>query len=379
MTPDRYQTSNSGYKDEWGGFWQRDKGEVKSYALTSASALKTERNSASILKPVLFLVLGIILMGVAWWSTDHGSGKQKIKRQRREFFATNGIALSNQEEQRNREAMERARQQLASDFARYHNGAPRFADDLTTWSAQYQIAKAALADWWSKSNEGRKVATDKFAEFVVSDRQLQKDVIGVIAQFSSDLEANRNKMLSELQEKVSAAAVPCASAAPGSTNLARAFALEAGHLVEQQTMQSSLAKVLAEGGGFMAGAAATHIVTKLMTSMAIRVATSVAARGSTVAGGVLAGGEGGTVLAPGVGTAVGAVGGIVAAWAVDWWMEKKFKEKVTNECNRILDDMEKNLWNDPSQGLALSFGQAIQVTRECHEKALRTIITGDDK
>jgi hypothetical protein len=319
------------------------------------------------------------MMGAAWWLMEHGPGKQKVKRQRREFFATNGVQLLNREEQRNREAMERARQQLAHDFARYHNGVPKFADDLTTWSTQYQIAKAALADWWSKSNEGRKVATDKFAKFVVSDLQLQTDVTGLIAQFSSDLEANRNKMLSELQEKVSTAAVPWASADLGSTNLAGAFALELRHVVKQQTVQSSLVKVLAEGGGFIAGAAATHIVTKLVTSMAIRVATWAAARGSTVSAGALTGGEGGTVLAPGVGTAVGAVGGIVVAWAVDWWMEKRFKEKVTSQCNQILDDMEKNLWNDPSQGLALSFGQAVKVSRECHEKALRTIITGNDK
>ena len=275
--------------------------------------------------------------------------------------------------------MERARQQLASDFARYRNGVPGFADDLTTWSTQYQIAAAALKDWWSKSNEGRKVATDKFAKFVVSDLRLQKDVIGVIAQFSSDLEANRNQMLSELQEKVSTAAVPCASAEPGSTNLAGAFALEAQHLLKQQAVRSSLVKVLAEGGGFIAGAAASQIVTKLVTAMAVRVAAWAAARGSTVAAGAVEGGAGGTALAPGVGTTVGIAGGIVAGWAVQWWMEKQFKEKVASECNQILDDMEKSLWNDPRQGLAMSFGQAITVTRECHQKALRTIITGEDK
>lgn len=341
--------------------------------------MKTQASSGSAVKPVLLLGLGLLMLAAAWWPAKHRPDKPTIQRQRQAFFAANAFRLLDQEEQRNRQAMERARQQVASDFARYRHGVPKFADDLTTWSSQYQIAKAALKDWWSKSNEGRKLATDKFARFVLSDQQLQEDVTGVIAQFSADLKANRNLMLSELQQKVSTAAVPCASADLGSTNLAGAFALEVQHRLKQEIAQSPIVKLLAEGGGFIAGAAATKIVSKLVTSMAIRVATGAAARGSAVAAAAVSGGGGGTALAPGVGTAIGVVGGIVVGEAVDWWMKKKFKEKVTNECNQILDDMQKSLWNDPSQGLALSFGQAMKVTRECHEKALRTIITGDDQ
>jgi hypothetical protein len=356
--------------------------------------MKTEQGTASVRKPVLFLVLGVILVGVAWWLTHPTREEQEIQRwlqeeqkiqhQRQEFFASHGIQLLSQEEQRDREAMERAGQQLASDFARYRSGVPSFASNLTTWTAQYQIAKAALRDWWSKSNEAQQLATDQFAKFVVSDRRLQADVIAVIAQFSSDLEANRNKMLSELQQKVSIAAVPCASADLGSTNLAGAFALTVEHLLEQEAKQSPIARVLAEGAGSIAGWAATGtirgLITGLVTSMAVGVAKKAAAGGSTVAAeAIVEGGAGGTVLAPGVGTAIGLAGGIVVGGAVQWWMENKFKEKVASECNQILDDMEENLWNDPRQGLEMSFGQAITVTRECHQKALRKIITGEDK
>lgn len=341
--------------------------------------MRAERNSASILKPVLFLTLGFFMIGVAWWLAARGSGKQRVKHQRQEFFASQAADLVVLDEKRNREAMNLARRRLAEHFSIHRIGVPKFAEDLTTWGTHYEISKAMLRDWWSNSNEARKVATDHFSRFIVSDEQLRRDVADVVAQFSSDLEANRNKMLSELQEKVSTAAVPCASADLGLTNLTGAFMVEVQPLLKQRAAQSLAMSVLGTGGGVGAGAATTHIVTKLVTSMATRVATWAAARGSTVAGGAVVGGQGGTVLAPGVGTAAGAVGGIIAAWAVDWWTEKKFKEKVTQECNQILDDMEKNLWNDPSQGLALSFGQAIQLTRECHEKALRKIITGDDK
>ena len=339
--------------------------------------MKTKAQTKSILTPALFLMLGIILIGAAWLMTRPRQDKLNLKRQRQEFFALNGAQILGQEEQRNRDAMQRAKRQLAAHFAQYRNGVPKFAADLTTWGTRYKITKAALGGWWDNANEARKVTTEQFAKFVVSDQQLQNDVTGVIAQFSSDLAANRNKMLSELQQKASVAAVPCASAALGSTNIAEAFMLEMQPLIRARAAQSPLIGVLATGGGFIAGEAATQIVTRLLASVAARVASGAAVRGSAVAAGALAGGEGGTVLAPGVGTAIGLAGGIIVGWAVDWWMEKSFKEKVTSECNQILSDMEEALWSDASQGLEGTLTKAIKSARECHEIALRKIITGD--
>ena len=333
--------------------------------------------TSRILKPAMFLIFGLILIGVAWWLTKPVDEKQNIQRQRHEFFTVTGIQILNQEEERNRAAMERARQQLASNFARYRRGVPEFAEDLTTWGTRYKIAKAALADWWSDSNEARKVATDQFAKFVVSDQQLQRDVIATIDQFSSDLEANRNIMLNELHEKVSIAAVPCASTDLSSSNLTGACTEEVKSLLARRSADSLVVGVIATGGGFVAGEA--KIVTKLLSSMATRVATGAAARGSAVAAGAIAGGEGGTIITPGVGTAIGIVGGIVVGGAVDWWMEGRFKEKVTNECTQILNDMEESLWNDPKQGLASAFDQTVKANREAHETALRKIITGGEK
>ena len=60
-------------------------------------------------------------------------------------------------------------------------------------------------------------------------------------------------------------------------------------------------------------------------------------------------------------------------------MEGRFKEKVTNECTQILNDMEESLWNDPKQGLASAFDQTVKANREAHETALRKIITGGEK
>jgi hypothetical protein len=344
--------------------------------ITQEQVMTSESTRPKLVQPILFLVLGLAMVAAAWLMTRPNPEKKKIQRQKQEFFAVTGSQLLNQEAQRNREAMERARRQLAANFARYRQGVPNFAEDLTTWSTRYEITKAALADWWNESNEGRKIATGKFAKFVVSDRQLQRDVTAVLAQFSSDLEANRNKMLSELQERISTAAVLCASTDLGSTNLAGAFILEAQPLIKARAMQCPAIGALATGGGFIVGDAAANIVTKLLASMAARVATGAAARGSAVAAGALTGGGGGTAITPGVGTAIGLAGGIVVGSAVDWWMEGRFKAKVTGECNQILSHMEEALWNDGAQGLENAFTKAITATRECHEVAMQKVITG---
>jgi hypothetical protein len=184
-------------------------------------------------------------------------------------------------------------------------------------------------------------------------------------------------MLAELDRRVALAGVPCAAAEPGATTLAAAFLLERAPLIEARVGQSALVGLSASAGGFLATEAVTRIATRLLVAMTARLAAGAAARGSAVAAGALAGGGGGTAVAPGIGTAAGLVGGILVGWAVDWWMEEDFKDKVTRECVQILTDMQHSLWSDPAQGLDAACTQAIQATRECHERALRKGILGE--
>jgi hypothetical protein len=102
-----------------------------------------------------------------------------------------------------------------------------------------------------------------------------------------------------------------------------------------------------------------------------------AADGSAVAAGALEGGAGGTVLEPGVGTAVGVVGGIAVGWVVSWWTEREFNEKVTNECDKILNEMNAFIWNDSKKGLASIFDECLTMNRTSHEIVLRKLIAGE--
>ena len=311
--------------------------------------------------------------------TKNLSEQHKIRKQRQEFFAASAIQLLDKEQQRNQEAIDRARDRLDTNFARYRTGVPKFAEDLTSWGTRYQLAEAALSDWWSKSNEARKVATDRFADLVVSDQQMQRDVAAIIDQFSYDLEANRNQMLGELREKVSIAACPCASTDLSSATLVKSFATELQPLLQKEAKNSVVVGSFAAGGGFIVQLAATKIVTTIINSMVTEVATEAAAGGSAMAAGALEGGAGGTLIEPGVGTAIGVVGGIIVGAVLDWGMDARFKQKVTDECNDMLIKMKKALWNEPTKGLASSFNQVVKCTRQGHETVLRKIIIGGEK
>lgn len=78
--------------------------------------MKTAQSSGKILKPILFLILGLFLIGVAWRMSTRSAGQQKINHQRQEFFTATAIQLLNEEQQRNQEAVDRARSQPFCGF-----------------------------------------------------------------------------------------------------------------------------------------------------------------------------------------------------------------------------------------------------------------------
>src|SRR5438309_1130438 len=102
--------------------------------------MEPEQKPVRILKPVVLLIVGLLMVGGAYCLTKkqrQGIESEKTKLQQKEFLVTVGFQLLNREEENNRKAMESARQQLAANFSRYHNGVPKFADDLTSLGTRY--------------------------------------------------------------------------------------------------------------------------------------------------------------------------------------------------------------------------------------------------
>ena len=64
--------------------------------------------------------------------------------------------------------------------------------------------------------------------------------------------------------------------------------------------------------------------------------------------------------------------GLAVGLAIDVWMERRFKEKVTGECNQILRAMQVEVWQEQKR----QFELLIKTTRSIHEEALKKVILG---
>jgi hypothetical protein len=345
-------------------------------------------NNFRTISALLGLLLGIGMLILAYQISTNGgvdllpthpkpdpNGKSGISLQ---FYHKEIHPLIVEQEKRNLAAVSRAKAELDAQFMIYISRLPSYAEELTSWGMRYKITKAAISDWWSKDNSVRKIATEKFEEKVLSEASLKADVKLIINQFHSDLEANRNQMLTEATTRLKAANFPIPSLEVSEAGLKNALEARINPLLESQAKQSPTAGLLAIGGSILAEQAAQYIVVQTMRSLAVSLATTAAASGGATAAGGAAGGTAGTFLAtPGVGTAIGVAVGIGVGIAVDSWMSGKFQKKVIYECQNVLNTMSADLWSDPAHGLEVTFSFAVMKTAEAHSASLKAIITGD--
>lgn len=338
--------------------------------------MSTQTKVGGFLKPLLLLSLGLALIGTAYWLT--GPSREE-HRKRSEFIAREVPALLDQEEESNRQALKRAQQELRKNFQRYRAKVPDFVEELTSGGLEFKLTKASLTDWWSETNEARNIATELFSEKVVSNEGLEQDIQAVANQFVTDLTANRNGMLSELSIRVSASQLQVPTNAIGNSGAVAVFQEKLKLVLDQRATEAPVVVAISITGDRLAEEVVKRLVRDVNRSLATRLAATAIARGGAAAGGAAGGGAVGTALFPGVGTAIGVVAGLAAGFAVDKWMEGRFKEQVTKECDLILRALESEVWHAQQQGLNAKFSQMITETRAAHEAALKLTILGGSK
>jgi len=298
-------------------------------------------------------------------------------RNAKEFFQKEVQPLIAREEQRNREALLRAKALLDVQFAMYVSRLPSFAEELTTWGMRYEITKAAITGWWSKENHVRKIATDKFSEKVLSEKELEMTVRRIVLQFQNDLHASRNQMLAEATVRLKAANFEIPSLDVSEAGLDQALDKQMKPLVEKLAVESPAVGLLAFGGSLAAEEGVRLIVIQAIRGLVASLATTAATSGgATVTGGIAGGGTGTILGTPGVGTAIGFAVGIGLGVAFDSWMSGKFQEKVIDECGKVLETMKSELWSEPAHGFQVVFSAAVTTTSDTHSAALGKIITG---
>ncbi len=333
------------------------------------------------LKALLLLALGLALILGAYLltmppsvpepSAEDTQPKEPEEVRRKQFFDEQVMPALADASYRNEEAIERAKRSLDETFNRYRQGIPAYTENITSFLTQLNITRAAIVDRIKDGDEKTKIASTVFAETVFSEESLEMDLVAIVQQFESDLQANQNILLASVATRLKKADFPVSPIFVDG----RAKVAELHNEVADFTLTSaSLAgpvSAMAFAGGFASTLAAEMLVRVLLKRVAAQIAVRVGtATGGAIVGSAAAGGAVGTGAAPGPGTVVGVAAGVVVGFVVEHWMGERFREKLAIQCNALLDEIEAQIWSDPQKGLRVAFATAAEQANTVNEQTM---------
>lgn len=288
------------------------------------------------------------------------------------FLSYEAAPLLAQAKARDLASVNRALATLDARFAGYAAGVDAFTHDLTAWGTRFKLI-------WRKSLETvkrqdlpegpAKLVRDKFDHHVVSDPRLEADVLAVMQQFAYDLEANRNELLGSLQSRLEASDLPVDIKQVALTDFKVRYEEQLNALLGKLPGNSVMVGVGGITAGIVTEEAVRQMVRVVLTQAAARLAGGAMASGGAAATAVAAGGTGGTAVAPGVGTAVGVVGGFLIGAVVDWWMTDEFKATVKQDVLAFLTQTRTTLVSGP-EGLETMLKAQVENTSAIWERSV---------
>lgn len=340
-----------------------------------SNQIKQSKSTLSVVVSIIVLFFGLALIGGAWWISNSPAPETESQiqarqeaekvlqiealRQRRELLSRQIELLVDTEQRANQVAILRAQNSLDDAFISFSNRLPEFVEKVTTWKARYQIARSGINDKVSGSHEMETVAAEYFEKNVASNQDISSAIDKIVAQFQSDLVANRNRMLSEAALRIREADLGLPPASYTSESL--------GNLVtaKQEQMAQSLGGVPAFSAISISGSV---VVDFALGTLVVRALSS----GATITG-AAAGAGAGTLITPGVGNAIGFVVGLAAGITFDYLMTERMKAKIMSETKDTLDSMKNEIWMNSTEGLNTKLSGLVKQTKELHVAALTSI------
>lgn len=280
----------------------------------------------------------------------------------------------------NREAVVLCQERLHESIESFRRGIPAFTDDITSIGTRFGILRRMPFDWWYEQDSVLKFTTEKFEEHLFNEDSLKNAIQNASDTFRSDLIANRNHLLSNVQAAVSAEDLPVLHEvslegyADDVTKRLQAFASASG----QDSLTSLIITEIISG---TAGSAAGSVFGMVAANVASAAAASAATAGGATVGGTAAGGGTGTLAGP-VGTAIGAGVGLVVGILVDWWMTDRFQDKLAGQLNDLLTEIEGAVLegNGEKTGMRCALDETCDAVRDaCRESLFDRIVLEDTK
>lgn len=262
----------------------------------------------------------------------------------------------------NARALDTLKAEIHRQFGQYRSRVPAFTEDITGIGNKTTITWEALRQMVSADKEKvKRHVKGKFEMHVVSAAKMDKDLGVILHSFRRDIEANKNRMLADIETVVKND--PRFSQV--GVGLPESFAKDLEADISAASLQAGKDSVVLSGMRFLVSLATEEATRALVTVALTRVGTSLAASmgtaavttgGATVAGGV-GGGATGSMGGP-VCTAIGLGAGLVVGVAVDWVMTERMETKLNGECTEFLTKVETALTDSPD-GIVSSVGKAV--------------------
>ena len=324
-------------------------------------------HKGSIFPAVLGLIFGLALIGAAWRIAHRPVDLRpvptppqapltppKVSREQVDRFFDDRVSpLIAGAEKRDREAVNRAMQQVHGSFDGFRAGIPGFTDDVTSWGTRGGVIQRLAQDQWSKwwgdkanANRVEKYVANKFKDRVLSESKLQDALSKALGELRADLEASHNELAAEIKAAVTAPQCPVQLATADWNHWFQNIEHTATEISKKQATDSVAQLVLSLVGSGVAGWAAEQLTVELATAVLARLATSsvvtaTVSGGATAAGGA-SGGAAGSLGGP-AGTIIGVAIGLAVGCVADWWMTDHFKAKLSTECTAFLDHVEQQM------------------------------------
>jgi hypothetical protein len=310
------------------------------------------------------------------------------------LFNSEIAPLLDQFDQRNRTAAEHAVADMTERLNGRRWGIKPFVKDVNSWKTRFGVVGKKTGDLWTHyvrdKADPQTVKTfidDKFRHHVLSEYALEQDMAKCLASFHEELDASRNKLYLDLRlplEKLKTGplAAPAAYAKfrEQVEESARRRARELGSEFAGDTVVTGLDSLIL---GTLATEVTHRVVANVVTGLLARAGTQMAAEGIAAGGataaGAVGGGGGGSLAGP-AGTVVGAAVGIGVGVVVDWWMSKRFEEKMTLQLNGFFDTLTAHLIDGSGnggdgKGFKAVLGEAVDRCNKAQREAVWNAMT----
>ena len=325
-------------------------------------------------KSFVFLILGFILVGVAWWSSQWHEEKFSI-----EDYNQKILPLLVQSEKRNTDAANRSLNSLKKNFDAYRSGINGFTDDIAAWGAMklttLQLTQK-FKDWYARpdNNEAVDFVGKKFGEHIFSSEDIIRDSRMALRQFNGDITASRNQLYAELDKVLSDPGVRAKFDAKEFENIKNDLNSESKKFAEQIIQKTASPNIQNLILGNMVGPELVQWITNILVkdaeetvateALATFVSLKLVPEGATV----------GSIF-PGGGTFIGAAAGFVTAGAIMHVSQQNMKESLTTTCNNYVTNVEKIMLRGSKGKLGLTqiLDEAAKISNQSQREACEEI------